>query len=476
MDPNQIINFLDPKFDTIVKCSCAVEDFYPIENLISNDKQKLNRGFMAYRVVKPPIQIEFQLNCCIELVSIKIWPRIDSLKSTGFEIFINSDMAQQYYKAASHHNLQENGIQFINSSINSCSNDNEDEDFAVVPFFPSTKNQLRKVTNIKLTIKQTTRQCVPVIKRLEIWGKISKFATVHQKESISKIIAREIVQTQCVKMTENSTNDDTSSFRLNEHLEDNLEIPEAFLDTITFEIMALPMVLPSGKIIDNSTLLKHIEQEEKWGRVPSDPFTFQPFTDSRKPVLNVHLKAQIDSFLLKNCSVQSIARLPRTVGSITKRRIEQSEECSKDSKMAKSDCISQEKNTKSYHCTDETVQAPLPQSIVLPSSSTISTASLSSLSSSSSSSSAMKSQSLDEAIRGVLKIGKYTANIATQNDSNIKKCFQCPEMVNNTLYTIRICSHLICRDCLVKKNISICKCGKSFSNIDVIKHHNKIIL
>lgn len=247
MDSDQIINFLDSKFITSIKCSCAVEDSHPIENLISNEKQKSNHGFMAFRVTKPPVELEFQLRCCIELGSIKIWPRIDSLKSNGFEILINNDLTQEYFKSAKHFNLQENAIQFINSSFNSNHDTKSDFDeaFAIVPFFPSQKNRLRKVKNIKIIIKQTESRCVPVIKRLEIWGKISKFATHEQREFINEIIAQEIKQTEYKHTDERKKNDENSDFLSKEELRENLTVPEEFLDTITFDIMTLPMVLPS---------------------------------------------------------------------------------------------------------------------------------------------------------------------------------------------------------------------------------------
>lgn len=49
MDLYKNINFLDPIFDTKINCSCPFDDFYSVENLISNDLEKSNRGFMAYR-------------------------------------------------------------------------------------------------------------------------------------------------------------------------------------------------------------------------------------------------------------------------------------------------------------------------------------------------------------------------------------------------------------------------------------------
>lgn len=442
MNSDNKINFLDPIFDTKVKCSCIGDDFYSVENLISNDKQKLSRGFMAYSVVKPPVEIEFQLCCSIELMSIKIWPQIDSLKSIGFEIHVSNErLRNEYHKTASHFNLQEYGIQFINNF--SC-NEHSDQNFAAIPFYPSVKNQLRKVKNIKLIIKQTAR-CVPVIKRIEIWGKVSQYASIEQQENVHKKINEAKEHTECIGSEQNkSDGNNQSSIKMRDSA--NLEIPESFLDIITYEIMAIPMVLPSGKTIDNSTLLKHMEHEGKWGRVASDPFTGQPFTDSRKPVLDVHLKSQIDLFLLRNCNIPDISTLPRTVGSVSKRRIEPNGECS-ESKLVKLEVIS-ESNT-SQTMASQTV-------------------------STSSTLTKMKNRTLDEAIRGVLQMGKYTEHTPHQHHSQSDKCFQCSEI--HLLYTIKTCAHLICRNCLISKKMCTCKCGNNFSNSDLNKYHQKTFL
>lgn len=117
-------------------------------------------------VVKPPIDLEINLSHIIELKFIKIWPQINSLKSIGFEIHISDELKAKYYKVASHFNLQEHGIQFINKFTDNVNKDCIDTNFAVTPFYSFTKNHLRKVKNIKLVIKQTAR-CVPVIKRIE---------------------------------------------------------------------------------------------------------------------------------------------------------------------------------------------------------------------------------------------------------------------------------------------------------------------
>lgn len=464
MDLNQERNFLDPIFQTKIKCSCPVDDFHGVENLISSDQQQFQRGFMAYRVVKPPIELEISLCCCIELNSIKIWPQIDSLKSIGFEVFINSgdNLHSEFRKVATHFNLREYGIEFTCEPIDR-SNDPA-LNFAVIPFYLYAKNQLRRTQTVKLVIKQTARCCVPVIKRIEIWGRVSKFASKEQRDNVCQAIERAAAAAsiKCGTSNENSAlNVNDTKIERNDSL--SLTIPEAFLDAITCEIMALPMVLPSGKTIDNSTLLKHSEHEEKWGRVPSDPFTGQPYTDTRKPVLDVHLKSQIDSFLLKHCDVPEIRQLPRTVGSAPKRRLPPTEASVPKSTKIENSTASTSYSSQSYISSGITI---LPASLT-PTSSR-----------SPSSSSSYRTQSLDEAIRGVLKNCKYkTSSTNNLNRINSQKCFQCPEpTANNILYTIATCSHLICRNCLIEKNLSICKCGNGFSNIDVNKYNRRELL
>lgn len=77
-------------------------------------------------------------------------------------------------------------------------------------------------------------------------------------------------------------------------------IPDDFLDPITQEVMLLPMLLPSGMSVDNSTLEEHQKREATWGRAPNDPFTGVPFTSMSRPVPNPQLKSRIDHFLLRN--------------------------------------------------------------------------------------------------------------------------------------------------------------------------------
>lgn len=57
------------------------------------------------------------------------------------------------------------------------------------------------------------------------------------------------------------------------------EIPEHFLDELTFEVMVLPMVLPSGHCVDKSTLDRLALSDAAYGRSPTDPFTGRGLAD-----------------------------------------------------------------------------------------------------------------------------------------------------------------------------------------------------
>lgn len=99
--------------------------------------------------------------------------------------------------------------------------------------------------------------------------------------------------------------------------EDNLVVPEEFIDSITNEVMIDPILLPSGHSIDRTTLDKYLSEEAKWLRPPSDPFTQLLFTSERHPKPNYILRQRIDSFLSQHCEKINDERLE----SSKKRRI-----------------------------------------------------------------------------------------------------------------------------------------------------------
>lgn len=452
-----LINFIDPIFDTKIQCSAISDDLYSIENLVSKNQQQRNIGFMAYRVVKPPIDIEINLMCKIELCLLKIWTKIDSLKSTGFEVLIKSNERHaEYQKIGQYFNLKENGIQFLsNSGRHSKSKEFLEEHFATAPFYHSAQRSMRNVKSIKLTIKQTERCCVPVIKRIEVWGNICRLENGENRLKIQRIIS-DTNRTKPSILRDCSENSEIP-VKVNDSDKMNSLIPEAFLDAITYEIMALPMVLPSGKVIDNSTLQRFNSNEEKWGRASSDPFTGQTFNENRKPILNVVLKSQIDAFLLANCNLSEISSAPRTIGTVGKRKLTSqtvtvtaAHRSNKNQKLDNAERLSEASIQHGLSPASSTTTPKL-----------------------------IQRQSLDDVVQNILKSRKYTRSISNTSEAEkIRKCFQNTETnhnCSNILYNIKLCSHFICRNCLIQKNLNVCKCGKKFKNFDVDRHYNREI-
>lgn len=93
-----------------------------------------------------------------------------------------------------------------------------------------------------------------------------------------------------------------------------VDIPEEFLDELTWEMMSTPMLLPSGHSVDIFTLDKFSDAEATYGRQPSDPYTGLTFTTTRKPVLNKALKMRIDRFLSEHADEPLLRSVPRVLG------------------------------------------------------------------------------------------------------------------------------------------------------------------
>lgn len=89
--------------------------------------------------------------------------------------------------------------------------------------------------------------------------------------------------------------------------------PHRFLDEITYELMQVPMVLPSGHFVDQSTLQRSQECDQLYSRPPSDPFTGIPFSEQHSAKFCAKLKMEIDEY----CSSQEVSAgsHERSVGS-----------------------------------------------------------------------------------------------------------------------------------------------------------------
>lgn len=170
----------------------------------------------------------------------------------------------------------------------------------------SASRNIRSAEKLSVRIFRTVNS-IPGIGKLEIWGNISFFVpkeirqTIINKWEESKIPKKKQIQINNVHHQYTEINSDNC-------------ICDDFLDSITYEVMTSPMVLPSGKYVDRLTVDKCIEHDTMYGREPCDPFTGIPFTDTLKPMPVPELKGRIDSFLIKHADNENVKYIPRAVG------------------------------------------------------------------------------------------------------------------------------------------------------------------
>lgn len=445
-----MINFLSPILQPSVHSDGILDDDYLPDNLISDNVQKANMGFMAYCVVKPPINLDFELMCHADIRCIKIWTKVHSLKTTGLDIFVKNGNDKEYTKVGSCNNLPNDGAIFVQQNCD-MSEVNVPPNLDQFQFFRSSVRATRHAKSIRIRIVNTAR-CVPVLRRIEIIGYVSRTESRDNKQLVNELMSR-TTRIDDAAREENGSSDEESSSERSRLMNSSVNVPEEFLDSITCDIMAMPMILPSGKVIDRLTLEKHNQHEERWGRLPSDPYTGQCFTTERKTVFNAALKAQIDKFLLDHSEAVEFQQTARTVGHITRSATVTAKRPLRDDEHPTA-CTSSmprplDASNKRARC--ETAKQ-LPNE-------------------------ASGTSSLDEALKLALRnITRYTIKTETKAQTD-DKCSRCNCTVSDMVifYKIKICSHFICKKCLDNGQIGTCdNCGIKFSNVDIERFHKSM--
>ncbi|KAK0079006.1 hypothetical protein PV325_001859 [Microctonus aethiopoides] len=304
-----LINLCENYFETQVKCDKPCTDGYDVNNLLSNN----NSGFLAYSTIKPPINIDFNFICNIKLSHVLIWPCVGSQKSTGFKILTKF---HQNLKPLSSGFLNANhmGISFSTKYVN--------KNIILIPknFYNASINYYHdyivdRVDNLRITIVKTDKS-VPGIGKIEIWGYVSSLNKLKNSNKIFDILSKQKNSNHQIQQSIINCNDDEIIDQQSMKSSESSMIPEEYLDPITWTLMQQPIILPSGKVIDQSTLENYGENEALWGRPLSDPFTGILLNDHYKPIFAMQLKLKIDKFLSENSDNLEIKQLPRKLGTI----------------------------------------------------------------------------------------------------------------------------------------------------------------
>ncbi|XP_068153549.1 RING finger protein 37 [Drosophila tropicalis] len=500
---SSLINFLNPKLKPSVECDAVCEDGYTAANLIADNAEQLERGFMCFAVCKPPVEIVFDFPKAIDMKVIKLWHSSGSLRSTGFEVHGKYDGIWE--RVAYVRDLAK-GVDSVTfcyqSDYNSRSSTSAAQQQSEKVFFFKTAHKILATTNsVKIVIRATER-CPPVLRKVQIWGLPARSLDKADRE-LMKTIWSEISDPYGQRDQAQQPQGQRSPSRHIPELREqsSLELPEEFLDSITWELMIFPTVLPSGKVVDQSTIDKHSEEEAKWGRQPSDPFTGLEYTSQRKAILNLALKARIEKFLMEHS--EHFKSVPRSLGSSRMRRRHASQFASSmchpgqlpSSSAAgtystlcgvvyKQQQLHQQRKTKSTVTATATLSST---SVAFSGSSSppaakrarhsssshptaCATVTASSIHRQSPPSTSTSSSSIDQDIQQALqKITRFT-QVAVSAPTSPPCCINCRS--GQYAYEIRTCRHLVCRECLVLLTSSQqCVCKVSFRGADIERYH-----
>lgn len=409
-------DFLNSKLSPKVRCTSAAMDGYDAANLISSNDLVRSRGFLSYTSIKPPVDLDFELLCPISLAYVFVATTVGTQKSSGIELFAKNSNSSEFVSIAKAIFDREDGVFFCNSRLFSASSPprNYNKRYYLCFLKSNTFRVFINASEIRVRILRTDKS-VPCLGKVEIWGRVSKLCS----ETTANTIKTLMKPSQRIKSVDETPNVVGTSKGITD-----FEIPDDFKDALTYEIMAIPMTLPSGSTVDSSTLEKFIQNEASHGRYPSDPFTGLKFTADRKPVLNAALKSRIDMFLLQHADVVAKTHtLRRTIG----KRMNMKRKADEDSTN-----ISNSKN-KTNKDSDDELNALIEKTV---------------------------------SSKGFIRF-----TTAEEEKEEQIECSECK--TTESLYVLP-CEHLYCRECLMNICYSEMKCKNchvAFTRADPKKYH-----
>ncbi|XP_073674700.1 RING finger protein 37 isoform X2 [Garra rufa] len=293
-----VLNLCLPHFQTSIQCNKLCADGYDVSNLLSADPTARRKGFKLEYFLRPPVHVTLSFQVKMELcrLDIELWPwGMDQGRTfRKLEILTSSERDGDQFELVSRCGLQEElQVCFLHQGFKPRA------PFANPPpqVASGVKTQelwkrgsLESIAQLRVSIPYSGAASALGIKSLAVWALPSRRCPASELEIIREAHLNNLKRTNHPAIVVPP--------KLDPVLPEDA-IPEEFLDPLTQELMVFPMILPSGMVIDNSTLEEYQKREATWGRLPNDPFTGVPFTQESKPIPNPLLKSRIDRLALQ---------------------------------------------------------------------------------------------------------------------------------------------------------------------------------
>ena len=176
---------------------------------------------------------------------------------------------------------------------------------------------LHRVTAVVIRITRTASSSVPCLAQLKVFGCSSGEPQYRQLEERLVRDLQSPAEAGSSRGTFSYFGGDQTQHTARHHTggeerdqetgdcEETGDVPVEFLDSITHGLMSLPMTLPSGHLVDRTTVERCEEMFRARGGQPRDPFTGKLFSQSYKPCFNAALKSRIDRFVLTRRELRS---------------------------------------------------------------------------------------------------------------------------------------------------------------------------
>lgn len=232
------------------------------------------------------VNIQIVFNVEFELHSIVLNSKVNSQISNGF--IVSSAVTRSQMNAALSSHCFKQIARILNDSNKSCyeyeflrrnSVSSFEQPVNIAYFSVNNQNYLNRVTALNIQITRTLNSTNCCLRSIKINGYLPSNLTKQ-----AHLTEQDYSNNQITPVSKNTI------------------IPSEFIDTITQEIIRIPIRLPSTQVIDKSTWDRYLNEQHKNKEVVKDPFTNLPIKDS-----NVHidenLKSKIDHFILYSRSL-----------------------------------------------------------------------------------------------------------------------------------------------------------------------------
>ncbi|KAL5250432.1 hypothetical protein ACHWQZ_G016231 [Mnemiopsis leidyi] len=308
-----MIDLCDSRLGTTVRASAVDDDVHFLTNIISTDPRKRETGYKPALYVSGIVAVDLIFTFPVALLAVQF--TTTTSKPTQAQVWVCRNIPAQTKTTRPFHmslvstcSLSPPSSTIILSSPSSLSSQHLPRDMPILPLPETRDTGACQCLRIVLETMGKDR-CLREVRVLGNVGKLSREYLLREnitRKDIDKLIrdVKDEIRQEKLQKEKKTSSKQTSSLISTEKpksstselgsLTESTWAPEEFLDAITRHVMFCPVILPSGNIVDLSTVEKHTVAESKWGRESSDPFTGIPFTADCRPVHHTTLKDRID--------------------------------------------------------------------------------------------------------------------------------------------------------------------------------------